>query len=762
MVHAEPDKLWLDSMEPVQAGATIRQDRLLGSLTDLFQTFNDEWGRRWNKHCRTEISAWQSAVATAMIEHPEPEACFPEITPAQWRKAVSAKKASSAAGLDGISRQDLMLIPDDLLQHVLAIYAHAEATGVWPTQAMQAVISALEKRPDATRVEHYRPITIISLVYRVWSGIRAKQCLRHLLQYCATTQNGCLPSRSAACVWYDTQAGIELARRAGVARHGIVTDVIKAFNCIPRPPVYALAILLGVPKPIVKGWQGALHLLNRRFRIRSSVGPGVQSHSGYPEGCGMSCTAAVLLGISYHRFMAAMLPSMLASSYVDNLAGVSADVSDISAATRALRHWADAWDLQLDETVVWSTCAKARSLLRQQGLQVILDGPDLGGHMQYAMRRTNFGLVARISAFESAWLRLGSSQAGYQPKLMAVRMAGWPAALHGSSLVHVGSRHFEQLRTLPSRPRSHQGGLSPVLSEWPGPDSPPSAHIGSLSFPDAIGTWDPWQVSKQELQYRLEMQWQHVVATATQHRPGFQEMQQVDALLTRSLVGQFQPDAQAILRVALTGRFFTEKELHHIGQADQPVCPFCGQEDGVLHRVQHCPAFQADREAHLSPLQGDLDDIVPAQREHAWSLRADGLRELQALLQGIEFGEAPQLATPPVEGQLQHLFVDGSCLLPRVHQLRLASWSVVLAGSEDPSHSEILAVGHLPSFLQTSFRAEIFAAFKALQLAESSEGAWCIWSDCAGVVARLQQYLDGGSDPGLSRATVTCGNPYGS
>ena len=62
---------------------------------------------------------------------------------------------------------DLLLLPDDLLNLVLDTYAHAEATGVWPTQAMQAVITALEKRPDASRVEHYRPITIISLVYRV-------------------------------------------------------------------------------------------------------------------------------------------------------------------------------------------------------------------------------------------------------------------------------------------------------------------------------------------------------------------------------------------------------------------------------------------------------------------------------------------------------------------------------------------------------------------------------------------------------------------
>ena len=73
---------------------------------------------------------------------------------------------------------------------------------------------------------------------------------------------------------------------------------------------------------------------------------------------------------------------------------------------KVLQHWAQVWDLQLDKTVVWSTCARARAFLRQQGLRVVLDGLDLGGHMQYALRRTNYGFVARISSFEPAWLRL--------------------------------------------------------------------------------------------------------------------------------------------------------------------------------------------------------------------------------------------------------------------------------------------------------------------------------------------------------------------
>ena len=802
IVHAESEKVWLDSADPIPVGATVRQDRLLGSVTDLFRAFGEEWGRRWNRHQDTQVEAWQPAVATAMLDQPVPPAHFPVITPQLWRAEVRKKKATSSSGLDGVSRQDLLLLPDDLLHLILDVYAHAEATGVWPTQAMQAVITALEKRPNASRVEHYRPITIISLVYRVWSGIRAKQCLRHLLPFCDPRQNGCLPGRSAACVWYGTQACIELARRAGIARHGIVTDIIKAFNCIPRPPVYGLALLFGIPRNVVMGWQGALHLLTRRFRVRSSVGPGVRSLTGFPEGCGMSCTAAVLLGICFHRFLSARIPTLQASSYVDNLAGVSDHVQDILSASEVMQDWARAWDLQLDKTVTWSTCARSRATLRQSGLKVILDGPDLGGHMQYSLRRTNYGFVARITAFEHAWLRLGQSLAGYQPKLMAIRMAGWPSTLHGSSLVHVGARHFEQLRSQAAKALGVAGpGMNPKLllgfvetpladpeyyALWhsvrdlaelacrevavaclnsaalqpgrpaPGPFGVVWARLQAVGvhwivqdemFSDDLGMWCPWSVSQQELQYRLQAQWHRALSASLKHRRGFEGLQHVDVLATRLLLRQYGPESQAVLRVALTGRFFTERELHHIGQADLPSCPFCGCDDSIVHRVEQCPWFTPEREQYLRPVQGAPAPVLPVQLEHAWAVRPDNMDELLHYLQEIPWDPAHGLRELPPARQMRHLFVDGSCMVPAIPQLRLASWSVVCGLPDCSGTSEVLEAGPLPTIVQTSYRAEIFAALKALQVVDQTVGEFCIWSDCAGVVARLQRFEDGCPKP---------------
>ena len=158
--------------------------------------------------------------------------------------------------------------------------------------------------------------------------------------------------------------------------------------------------------------------------------------------------------------------------------------------------------------------------------------------------------------------------------------------------------------------------------------------------------------------------------------------------------------------------------------------------------------FRVDCELHLGAHRDNFASLAPVQKEHAWALCPQGLSELQTALQGISWGDMDDLSPICETGQLQHLFVDGSCLLPTVLQLRLSSWSVVLAVQDGLFASRILAAGHLPTIIQTSYRAEVFAVLKALQLVLVSSGSFCIWSDCAGVVARLQQYKEGGPQPG--------------
>ena len=87
----------------------------------------------------------------------------------------------------------------------------AERTGDWPAQVLDARVSALEKTPDAATVVQYRPICVLSVTYRTWSSLRAKEALEHLASIAPPTLFGNMPGRSAGGVWYQMQLAIEQA-----------------------------------------------------------------------------------------------------------------------------------------------------------------------------------------------------------------------------------------------------------------------------------------------------------------------------------------------------------------------------------------------------------------------------------------------------------------------------------------------------------------------------------------------------------------------
>ena len=113
VIHAESDKLWLESIpDGARAGASVQL----------------------HKHADLDPSAWHEALQQIALVLP----CVPpmelvDITPETWQHAVMAKPPKSASGPDGVSRLDLQLLPRDLVVFLLEICREAERQGVADT-----------------------------------------------------------------------------------------------------------------------------------------------------------------------------------------------------------------------------------------------------------------------------------------------------------------------------------------------------------------------------------------------------------------------------------------------------------------------------------------------------------------------------------------------------------------------------------------------------------------------------------------------------
>ena len=168
------------------------------------------------------------------------------------------------------------------MEDIVDLLTAIEQGAPWPSQVVTGVVSALAKTPTACTTSQYRPITIFSLVYRLWSSIRSKQCLRALLEVVPYTLLGNMPKRSPKQMWYHIQEVVEFAHATQQEVAGAVIDITKCFNALPRIPLLSIAQHLGLPQCVLQPWKQALSQFQRRFQVRGFLGPALDSNCGFP------------------------------------------------------------------------------------------------------------------------------------------------------------------------------------------------------------------------------------------------------------------------------------------------------------------------------------------------------------------------------------------------------------------------------------------------------------------------------------------------
>ena len=146
-------------------------------------------GRRVGLVMKPLTSRWHEAAAGLVHLAQDRVMSLAPMTEELWRSTVRAKPMRTSTGLDGLSRADMLAMPSDLLQLILQLCSHAEQTGRWPRQAVLGVVSALETET----VGDYRPITVLSLLYRTWSSA-------YLSEFAPASMYGNLSCRSLAVV----------------------------------------------------------------------------------------------------------------------------------------------------------------------------------------------------------------------------------------------------------------------------------------------------------------------------------------------------------------------------------------------------------------------------------------------------------------------------------------------------------------------------------------------------------------------------------
>ena len=718
IIHAEEDKIWIDSCANVDVGDTVSQTTFTTSLTDLFEAFESHWTALWHKHVDVPESQWDDIVRFAACHlQPMPPSC-PTFTTGTVRRCLQRKSSRSATGLDGVARRDLLALLDPDMEVLLRTFTCAGQTGCWPQQVLNGYVRSLAKTDDPLCVGHYRPITVFSVWYRTWSSISARHWLSQLSAVVDPFLCGNVVGCRAGMVWRHVLEQVEAAHRDQVPVCGFSADIVKAFNVLPRRPAFAAAKLLGLDQATLVSWAGALGGFVRHFVVRGSVSPGVGSHNGFPEGCAMSCVAMLVLTQLFHKWMTACNTMFRPVSYVDNWAVLLDNVDYMRQATDAVDRFASMLQVQLDakKSFAWCSHAEGRKTLRDQGYRVLLGTRELGAHVVYSRQLANRTALDRFRCLDDFWSKLTSTWCSFRQKLTLVTRVAWPRAMHAISAVVVGRKHFEALRTqLMQSLHLQKPGANPVLQCGleglttdplvyaaletirdaralgiescvvddlnAGPFGHDEPQFNSLSeilcqrlhqvgfhpqfhgiVRDAIGSFRLLDCSFGELLLRLQLAWTSIMAFHVQHRRSFQGFETVDVNLTRVAYHRLDAYDQGILRKHLHGATLTNAHAQHWSSSRSDLCIKCGQLDSLRHRLMDCPATQHIRDGLSVDFLGALPSLPSVVVEHGWTLRpclaVPWMQYLDAIPTEVKF--SPCGALPAI----LDLFCDGSCLFP--------------------------------------------------------------------------------------------------
>ena len=791
--------------EPVglQPGDVIRQSSVTAEIPEIFEAFRREWEPRWNRHSRVCDSQWDQICAFAQAHLAPVQWHFPDWNPERFEQIVRSKKSTAATGPDGITRKDLMALPSHAVQSLLQVYHIVEQQAKWPRQLTNGIVSSLEKTPDAQSVRQYRPVVVYPLVYRVWSSARARQFLRSFAKVTPPGLRGGLPACQSKSVWFELAAAVEADHVGQPSLVGLVADLQKAFNTIPRIPLWKCLIALNCPPWLIRAWASFVNQQVRRFKVRSSVGPGIPSDCGYPEGCGLSVCAMAVLDFLLDVWMVHQFPDLQVYTFVDDWQFLHRSVANQQAIEDRMIAFVDLLDMKLDssKTFTWSTCATARTLLRHGRFRVVHHAKSLGVHANFTKQRGNKTLVDRIKAMGPTWKLLRRSLSPYAAKVASLRVLAWPRALHGIGVTSIADTHFAKLRSGASYGlRCNRVGAHPALrlaqhgftydpEGWAilstikdFRDFANSAYVeniigqvgnGSLVLPvngpiavllsrvrrlgwtisacgqfvDEIGEFSIFATHIDALRARIALAWPRLVASEVSHRKSFGNFHQVDLAETTRVFKQFVDADRVYLQCALDGTMYTNHGKDHRKNAGDEAnsCPFCSQKDGFFHRMWRCPAFQDLRQKHCSVFLEEVEGLPTCHVSHAWAVKPGSHVELMQYFEAIQPYEVCRYRLDVCDDAQVDLFVDGSCYASKEPALRFASWAVTVAHWKgSPLDHSVVAAGWLPGIHQSAFRGELEAMKHALTVACLLKKPVRIWSDCQGVVSgvrRLQQGL---------------------
>ena len=776
---------------------TITHNTSTADPDKMHEMVKEAWSRYFVRDSFEEQNQqWENIERFLNIVEVCPTMQYQEITPEMLSVAIQTTKCRSARGADGITTMDLRKLPLSLWDIMCKIFRHIEMKGGdWPNLWAFAKTLCLPKSETPKSPMDVRPITILSKTYRLWAKIRGKQIAQHLAEMVPATVGGPCKGISSELIAQFTSLEIEEALHLDLKIQGMVLDLVKCYNAIPRDPLYRILRRLGVNPNYIQAFANMMENMERSFEINGCLDPNPwKTSTGIVEGCGVAVACMLALGVWCNSVIHSCEPESQSIMFADNWAIITTEISQLRNIVNHIVEFLDALKMEMSpqKSWLWATSSGDRKELKDvkvngQTIPVVLHSKDLGVDQVYTKKyacptkkEKIKKSIQKLKTIQKAKLPCGARKRIAVGAGLAIRTYGISTQLAAKSeYKHVRSATCAALHRTAGNASSwlalntHDDNLDPqwrditqAIQAWKrflkvfpcqkskllrilAEGNPRVGAIGKLKAWCSVLGWTfnmdeegtmkagdktfSWVKSPiSTFKKVIGRDWSRYVASNCQHRKNF-DINDIDVITMKKHYEKANYLDQRFLDHQFTGRAFTNDEISKFVGQNEGKCPACGLADSRQHRLFQCKETKMLRQKNPKMIAHIAKSEI-ARWYHGILPLPDGFdQHINFLLQ------IPHIRPekPLYDASCKHLFLDGTAYFNNTGYWNIAGAAVVLA---DPNSFKTACVckSLIPDVQQSSFHGELAAVALAL-----NKSLFChLYSDCQSVVNLMQQLIE--------------------
>ena len=274
---------------------------------------------------------------------------------------LATMSEGSAPGHFGLPISIWRSLPEAWMTSMARLFTLVETSGQWPSEWLDAYVTMIPKASGGSRPRDQRPITVLEVLYRIWSkGV--------VLEWGPVLQSeflgpAAMGFRAGSGTLHLAQLLSDLIALQSQRRQPIWLasfDVEKCFDSLPWWAVFGTLRHAGVRPSLVACFEAFYGAVRRRFRYGAVEGAVWQAANGLAQGCPASPDLLNFLFEGFHRWALAAgygidvgpvrVPS---ASFADDLALIASSLADIEALIAAYLEWCGLLGVKVTKVQVW-------------------------------------------------------------------------------------------------------------------------------------------------------------------------------------------------------------------------------------------------------------------------------------------------------------------------------------------------------------------------------------------------------------------------